>query len=157
MKNEQCLVPSEVPTRFMVPTYAQKRKRASHEPCKLQRGLSMLLPLLWGEGRVTDFLHSGERAGVRASVHLPFLPANAAPAMTQAISEFSRDANRLSLSPSDPFRGRGEGSSFSQFGAPGGTCTRSSRRQRVAFLFSYGSEMVGGAGNAPVVTSESCL
>ncbi len=32
----------------------------------------------------------------------------------------------------------------------------SSRRQRVAFLFSYGScfKMVGGAGNAPVVTSD---
>jgi hypothetical protein len=31
----------------------------------------------------------------------------------------------------------------------------SSRRQRVAFLFSYGSDkMVGGAGNAPVVTSD---
>ena len=41
----------------------------------------------------------------------------------------------------------------------------SSRRQRVAFLFSYGSKfllsssfkMVGGAGNAPVVSSDVCF
>jgi hypothetical protein len=46
-----------------------------------------------------------------------------------------------------------------KIGALDGTCTQvavredSSRRQRVAFLFSYESEMVGSAGNAPVVTS----
>ena len=44
-----------------------------------------------------------------------------------------------------------------EIGALDGTRTHSSRRQRVAFLFSYESEMVGSAGNAPVRHFRLCF
>jgi len=60
----------------------KSESRASHEPTKLQRARTMLLPLPGGEG--------GERAGVRAGVPPTFLPPNVASATGKVLKLLRR-------------------------------------------------------------------
>ncbi|SPE61073.1 hypothetical protein SBV1_60032 [Verrucomicrobia bacterium] len=87
MKNDQCPVPSEFPTEVHGPNACAKAKvgAMNRANCNARwRGFS---------------LSPGERAGVRASVPLTFLPADAAPAVTLAQIFNQQVPSNLEISP----------------------------------------------------------